>query len=912
MKNLTLKDVVLSGVKLTPMMEQYYSIKNDYPDTLVFFRMGDFYELFFEDAREISSLLNITLTHRGKLGDTPIPMAGIPHHAASNYIDRLTSLGLKVVICEQIENPKDAVGIVKRAVTQVASPGMPFDLDRSDPGEHRYIACASFSEGKYSAIYLDFTTGDFCGHIYQSAEDFLHSLEHYSPKEFVTYFHQWQNLELLSSLLQAKNILVTHLSEDYFNSKNTEIYLEKAIPGIKKDKYLKMTPTALSPMGALCYYVFSTQGANSLSHLRPFQMMAEKNKMRIANSTFLSLEMLPKNKEEGSYSLLGFLNRTLTSIGDREFKTFFQRPSANLEEIIKRQKTIKFFIKEQDLSDSLSRQLKTIRDIQRILAKIATKKCSAQDLIGLGLSIKSFYQILEEIKNLKPSLDIWATLLPSDHEVASHSHSLLKEKKDFLKLAEEISQTINDELGASLENGNLIKFSVDKERDKLWKLCQNTEEELSKLEEKYRQKSGIMKLKIKSNNINGLFIEIPKGQCEKVPGQFKRFQTLVNAERFTTPDLDIFEKDLVSAKDKLQKIERGLFDTLVQSVAEKSKSFQEISWTISQIDIFLSLAKVAFTENFVCPEFSQNKILQLNQCWHPLIKIKSNEQFIPHDIKMNENSFFGLITGPNMAGKTTVMREVAICQALAQMGSFIPAKSAKLSLCDSIFCRIGASDDIVRGQSTFMVEMSEASEIIRHATDRSLVILDELGRGTSTYDGLSLAWALVEHFVQKIKCFTFFATHYHELIEVVDNLPHAKNFCMETKVDKEDVHFQYRFIEGGVAQSYGIFVAKLAGIPSSILNKAKSYLKELEKKHHNQEIKTELPQGGSFLPQEEIGQLDLFSSPYHQTQKNNHTTSDKLIQITKELQNLDINKMTPIEALLKLSEIKDHLSSKTL
>lgn len=894
MEVLTLKDIVESGVNLTPMMEQYYSIKKEYPDTLVFFRMGDFYELFFEDARRISSLLNITLTHRGKLGDTPIPMAGIPHHAASNYIDRLTTQGLKVVICEQIEDPKDAVGIVKRAVTQVASPGMPFDLDRSDATEHRYIASAYKSHGKFVAIYLDFTTGDFCGHTFDLFEDLLQSLAHYAPKEFITYFNQWQENEKLVHYLKLKDILVTHLSEDYFKSKNTEIYLEKAQPGIRRDKYLKMVPEAFAPMGAICYYVFSTQGANSLIHLRPFQLLTEKNKMRIAHSTLLSLEMLPKNKDESSYSLIGFMNRTITAIGDREFKNFFQKPSADLSEIKKRQMAVKFFYQNQELSDSLSVSLKNIRDIQRILAKVATKKCSAQDLLGLSLTLQNYYKLIDEIAKQKPSADLWSLLSPEE-----------KNRKDFLKLAEEIVNTINDELGATLEKGNLIKFGVSKERDKLWKLCQNTEEEVAKLEEKYRKKSGISKLKIKSNNINGLFIEISKAQGEKVPASFKRFQTLVNAERFTTADLETFEKELLSAKEKLQRIETSLFTSLVTCVCEKTKELQEVSWSISQIDIFLSLAKVAFSENFVCPDFQKNKIVELAQCWHPLIKTKSNEQFIPHDIRMDENNFFGLITGPNMAGKTTVMREVAICQALAQMGSFIPAKFAKLSICDSIFCRIGASDDIIRGQSTFMIEMSEASEIIRHATDRSLVILDELGRGTSTYDGLSLAWALVDHFVYKIKCFTFFATHYHELIEVVNNLPNAKNFCMETKVDREDVHFQYRFIEGGVAQSYGIFVAKLAGIPQDILSRAKSYLKQLEYKQSDEKIISKNNKISDEFSPEEIGQLDLFSSLNEQTLKSCEQLLNKNDQIFKDLQKIDLNQITPIDALLKLREIKE-------
>lgn len=889
----TLKEIVDRGIKLTPMMEQYYSVKKEYPDTLVLFRMGDFYELFFEDARRISELLNITLTHRGKLGDLPIPMAGIPHHAASNYIDRLTSQGLKVVICEQIENPKDAVGIVKRAVTQIASPAMPYDIERSDASEHNYLSCAFLYKNqdkkeKYLALFLDFTTGDFEGISCASSTDLIECLEHFNPKEFVTYFGQWPKEEKIDNYLKKKNILKTYLRPEYFDSKNTEIYIEKAIPYFKKDKYLKMLPFAYAPIGALTYYVFSTQGENTLKHLKPFRLHSEKNQMRMAHSTYLSLEMLPKSKEDESHSLFAFMNHTVTPSGEREFRLFFQNPLCDLAEILRRQNCIKFFHDNLATSEDIILKLKRTRDIQRLLAKISTNRSSSQDLIGLSNTIKLYYQIIEDLQKKSPSKDLWACL--SVLEVNK------EEKSQLLQNSKKALASLNDELGASLEKGNLIKFGVNKERDRLWKLCQNTEEELANLEQQYRKKSGISKLKIKSNNINGLFIEITKSHGDKVPESFKRFQTLVNAERFTTPDLEEFEKELMFSKDKLHKVESDIFSSLMSDLLIHSKVLQQMSWSLAHIDIFLSLAKVSRLENFTCPQFQEKKIIHLENCWHPLIKLKSHQQFIPHQIHLDQKNYFALITGPNMAGKTTVMREIAICQALAQIGSFIPAEKAILSLCDSLFCRIGASDDIARGQSTFMVEMSETSEIIRHATEKSLVILDELGRGTSTYDGLSLAWALTEQFVHKVKCLTLFATHYHELIEVVDKLPNAKNFSVETKVDKDEVHFLYRFIEGGVGQSYGIFVAKLAGIPPHILTRANQLLSGLENKQDDPKNIPEAEVSG-----EESGQLDLFSH-IKKTQDPKKCSEQALI--VKYLKKIDINHLTPLEALLKLNELK--------
>jgi DNA mismatch repair protein MutS len=873
---ITLKEIVDSGVKLTPMMDQYYNIRRQYPGILLMFRMGDFYEVFFEDAVNASRLLNISLTHRGKLGEHRIPMAGMPHHAAGTYIDRLTAMGMKVAICEQVEDPKLAKGIVKRAVTQVVSPGMPYDLDKSSKVDNSFMASAFKGENAYYLTFVDYTTGDFFGLCAESEESLLEKLNIYRPKEFITYLGQWDHSKAMTDYLSRESILKTHLSEDYFVEKFTSLYIEKLIPSYKRDQVLKLHAEIINPIGALSYYICSTQSVEELNHFRPFQLLNSEDDMKITYPTLVGLEIFPKHRDDYKSSILGFLDHTRTSMGTRKLKSVFQSPLRSRDKILERQKTIEFFLdhhnKLEDTRDSLS----DIRDLERIMAKVTTGKVNGGDLLNLAKANVSFTDIMKSLKGLPK-------VLPSFSK---------KEITSLKALEDEVFETINDEIGANLDKGNLIKPGANKERDGLAKLTSNATDSLIELESRYRKETKIPNLKVKFNNIAGYFIEISKSHTSKVPSEFVRRQTLVNSERYQSPELAEFEKEMISAKDKLSKLERTIFDKIVKSVQSNSQTILNLANALALIDVFQSFAWSAFQEDFVKPVLStKKKNICIHQGWHPLIKSAIKDQFVKHDINLDAKKFFGLITGPNMAGKTTVMREVAIIQFLTQIGSFVPATSAEVSLCDYIFSRLGASDDIIKGQSTFMVEMSETAEILRHATDESLIILDEIGRGTSTYDGLSIAWSLVEHFVKDTKALTLFSTHYHELIDLVDTLTEAKNLTVKTVNENGNVQFLYQLIEEGAAQSFGIHVAKLAGLPNSILKRSTEILSKLEKTHNHANDVLE----GSVKPQ-----IDMFNAVASVSYESN--------PIIDEIEKLDLMNMTPMQAIQKLHEIKQTLN----
>ena len=872
----TLEQLVQSGVKLTPMMEQYYQVKKQYPDILLMFRMGDFYEMFFEDAREAARILNISLTVRGKIGETPIPMAGIPHHAAATYVDRISQLGKKVVICEQMEDPKEAKGIVKRGVSQIVSPGMPFDLDKTSALENKFIGSGFYQNNVFTLVLLDFTTGDFFGYTFKYLEEFCEKLFLLRPKEFISYLGQWDKFPMVEEYLGAMEALHTHLSQEYFEEKHTSFYIQKLIPTYQRDGIIAQNASVISPLGALSYYVSSTQTIEKISHLRPFKMINNEDSMKVTFSTLAGLEIFPRNKESESNSILGFMDKTRSSMGSRYLKQYFQTPSTDLKVINRRLDLIEGLISQPSFVKTLREKLLDVRDMDRIMAKVSTQKTTAGDMLNMAGAIEIFFEIEKEMEANK----------------FNFFQKLPKKDIDYLnELSQKIRKTISDEMGAHQEKGNLIRPGASKERDRLASLSDSAADELLKLEAKYREETGISNLKIKQNNISGYFIEISNSHLSKVPKSFHRRQTLVNNERYVTDELTEFEKEVTSALDKLIKLEKEIFSSFNVSLADHGPLILDVAKRLAQIDVYQALAWVSLQNNFVRPTMIEGeKKSIIKGAWHPLIKNNIKDSFVTHNISLTDNSYFGLITGPNMAGKTTVMREVAIIQYLAQLGTFVPAHSAELSLCDYLFSRLGASDDIIRGQSTFMVEMAETAEILRHASDRSLIILDEIGRGTSTYDGLSIAWALVEHFVKNIRARTLFATHYHELIELVESLPEAKNFTVRTEQKNGKVQFLYELIEQGATQSFGIHVAELAGLPKEVLKRSKEILKELEDepKHsaHN------LVDRVSF----NSPQLNLFSIE--------KAVPEYLSGLEDDIKSLDITNLTPLQALLKLQDLQ--------
>ena len=878
MTMLELEKIIRSGTKLTPMMEQYYSIKKNYKDHLLLFRMGDFYEVFFEDALQVSQGLNIVLTHRGKLGESPIPMAGIPHHAAATYIDRLTSYGHRVAICEQVEDAADAKGIVKRGVTQVVSEGMPYDLDKVEGRGARYLVAAYKQDQHYYLATLDFTTGEFLGQTFEEERALLHRLQLISPKELITYMGQWEELKELDCLCKNLGILKTHLSREYFEAKHANFYLEKLIPRYREDETLQRWPTILNPIGAIAYYIISTQQLDHFIHIKPFRLLNEEKRLRATLSTLMGLEILPRTPGSYKESLLGFLDCTQTSMGSRRLRDLVTEPLSCKSSIEQRYCFIDFLLKGGELLQKTRKSLKNVYDLERILAKVSTKKVKASDLINLARSIQIYFNfekgLIEHMKNL----------------VSPLAPPQLQGLRD---LAGEIEKTLNDEIGASLEKGNLIKEGIYPERDRLAQLNTDTSLGLKELEKRYQRETGILKLRVKSNNTAGYFVEVSQSYIHKVPPSFRRRQTLTNSERYTTQELDQFEKEILSAQEKLQRWEKKIFNNLLVKVHNYAGSIHTLAHNLSFLDCFVAMAWVTQQEGFTRPCLKQEKGIMLQGVWHPLIKNLLHDEFISHDLTLNEKNYFGLITGPNMAGKTTVMREMAIVQVLAQMGCYVPAEKAELSLCDYLFSRVGASDDLASGRSTFMVEMTEMAEIIRHVSENSMVILDEVGRGTSTYDGLSLAWALVEYLVIKIKPLGLFATHYRELIELVEQLSGAKNLTVEVRNIEGKIQFLYRLMEGGANQSFGIYVAQLAGLPKEILSRSQQILNQLEKRNAHQNS----------------SQLSFFETFENQRQESvpSQKIPPHLLQLEEGLKELDISEMTPLEALNKLSSLQNSL-----
>ena len=867
---LSLEKLVAQGVKLTPMMKQYYEIKQKYPDHLLLFRMGDFYEVFFQDAHQVSQTLNIALTHRGKLDRYSVPMSGIPHHAAATYVDRLSSAGFKIAICDQVQDAQEAKGIVKRAVTRVVTPGLPFDLEQTDAKENYYTVAAFQSKSNWFLAVIDFTTGGCFGVKVATKQRFLETLRTYCPRELVTFPGQWRDIPEIKSWGGEKKVLFTHLAQEYFNPRHTRTYIEKLVPGHQRDRTLALSPEILAPLGALAYYIDSSRPfkpeQNRFFHLAPFRMLSEEGLMKVTLPTLEGLEILPAKKESYRFSLLGMMDKCITRLGSRTLKRLFLFPSTDRQKIIARLDFVHRFVNKPESLTRFRKKLAEVYDIERILAKVAGGKITAGDLHGISRTIR-----------------VWQSL--SENEIPPGVLLSLNEKSRQVlnTLASSIETRINDEPGASLEKGNLIKPGADPLRDQLAKTAYNTQEELVDLENRYRRQTGIPKLKIKSNNVFGYFIEVSRNYARNIPDSFIKRQTLTGVERFTNPELSRFEEKIILAKERLNKLEKALLSEHITQIAAAGVDIQALAQWVGHLDAYLSLAHVSAQENFVRPDIveeGKGRILKYQGLWHPLVKCFNDEPFTPHDLCLDETRYFGLITGPNMAGKTTVMREVVLSQVLVQIGSFVPAQKAQLSLCDHLFSRLGAGDDILQGQSTFMVEMSETAEILRHATKNSLIVLDEIGRGTSTYDGLAIAWALVEYLVDHVKSFTLFATHYHELIELVEGLDKAQNFTVETNNDEGKVKFLYRLIEGGATQSFGIYVAKLAGVPPFVLSRAQTVLGTLEKNENPERMFT--------------------------SQKNSSVEPipEYFIKLEKSLHEIDPLQMTPLEALEKLDGLK--------
>lgn len=869
-------------VNLTPMMRQYLEIKSSCPDAILFFRLGDFYEMFLDDAVIASRILDITLTSRNKGASDEVPLCGIPYHSAQPYLVKLVEAGYKVAICEQVEDPKEVKGIVRREIVRIVTPGLLTEPELLQPKENNYLlALAAGEEERWGIALLDLSTGEFRATEVADLDGARAEIVAIDPAELLLADDiNGSNAALkLSALFEGR--MVNRLPEwifacdraagllcDFFNCERLDAFGCQDLPG------------ATSAAGALLHYLQSTQ-KGALGHIRSLATYQVAEYMLLDETTRRNLELvgtLRDNSRKGS--LLGIIDRTVTAMGGRLLRRWVQQPLLDLGRIRLRQGAIAELIEKSLVRGDLQGDLDGIYDLERLNGKIAMATANAKDLAALRLSIGKLPALRSRFSALESEL---LTSLCSGIDPLEDLHAL-------------IETAIVDDPPFVLREGGLIRDGYDPELDELRQIGREGKGWIARLEQQEKERTGISTLKVRFNRVFGYYIEVTRSQLARIPENYQRKQTLANAERYVTDELKIYEEKVLGAEDKLVEREYELFQSIRQQVAAQGKRVQNSAAALAQLDVLLGLAAVAHERNYVLPELDESSDLVIVEGRHPVVETMSlSERFVPNDVSMNlQEEQILIITGPNMAGKSTFMRQVALLTLMAHMGSAIPARSARIGLVDRIFTRVGASDNLARGLSTFMVEMTETAHILHHATNRSLLVLDEIGRGTSTFDGISIAWAVAEylHDHAPVAAKTLFATHYHELTDLALTRPRVKNFNIAVREWNDQVIFLRRIVAGPASHSYGIQVARLAGLPGLIIERAKEILRNLESGEFEEEGAPRLAKSrrGGSKPSA-TSQMALFDS-------------GNGAEIRRELELCDPTVMTPLEALNFLDHLK--------
>jgi DNA mismatch repair protein MutS len=866
--------------KETPLMKQYKEIKAENQDNILFFRLGDFYEMFFEDAIICSKELGITLTSRNKEKGQNVPLAGIPYHSAAGYISKLVAKGYKVAICEQVEKPSEAKGIVKREVVKVITPGTVIDTDYLDDKSNNYLLGVIIRDKKVGISYLDITTGEFKvtelegENIIASALNEIYKL---SPTEILIESRTLERFnEEFNDYKKLNEIVMNPINK----IKNADAVLKKYFNVISLESYgIEKKDLAVEAGGFILEYVLELHKYNDL----PIQTIGYDNRnnyLELNLATQKNLELVENTKEKSNLgTLLWVLDRCKTSMGTRMLKKMIKNPLLNIDEIEKRQNDITYFIDEVLIREDVREGLKSIYDLERLIGKIILGTENARDLIAIKKSIKSALEVIKTLgKNQMFATDI----------------------KKLVEIYNMIETSIVEEPPFSVREGGMIKTGHNETLDELHTISKSGKNYILEIEKKEKEKTGIKTLKIKYNKVFGYFLEVSRANSHLVPDEYIRKQTLTNAERYITPELKEYESTILNAKGKIEELEYDLLKEISGKLVGEIKLLQKLANGLAYVDVIASLADVATKNNYVCPKVVEGYDLEIKGGRHPIVeKLIVGEEYISNDLSLDTETKVIVLTGPNMAGKSTYMKQAALIILMAQIGAYVPATSATIGIVDKIFTRVGASDDLVSGQSTFMVEMSEVANILNNATDRSFVILDEVGRGTSTFDGLSLASAITEYIHDKIATKTIFATHYHELTELEYKLKYLSNYRIEVSEANDEVVFLREIVKGGADKSYGIEVARLAGLPSEVLVKAKQLLHTLETK--------------KAIIEEKIGseQLSLFGGPTMKVEKPKVeepqiTKGEK--QLLEEMAKIDVNNLTPLDAMLKLNELKKMLT----
>lgn len=871
----------------TPLMKQYNEIKKDYEDSILFFRLGDFYEMFFEDAVKASKELGLTLTSRNKEKDANVPLAGVPYHSASSYITKLVSKGYKVAICEQVEDPKSAKGIVKREVVKVVTPGTVIDVDSLDSKSNNYLLSIREADGKIGIAYIDITTGEFKVTEIEKEKDYsklFNELNKIEPKEILLLDSFYEDVrEQIDDYVQKNQASVSIVGKtrdgnkflmDYFGVISLESY------GIKDKK------AVIGAAAMALDYAQTMQLENELT-VEKIEFLNTSNYAEINSITRKNLELTKNQREKTVYgSLLWVLDRCKTSMGTRLLKRYINNPLLNVKEIEKRQQDVQYFIDNILIREDLKEKLDNVYDLERLLGKIIFGNENGKDLLALKNTLKSSIEIMNILK-----------------ETNFFEEINVKKLYDVYVL---IDESIDEDAPFTVREGGMIKRGYNQELDEIHQIMNSGKDFLLEIEQREKEATGIKNMKIKYNKVFGYFIEVTKSNLDLVPETYTRKQTLANAERFITPELKKYEDTIINSKAKISDLEYYLFKEISAQVKDERNILNSLAEKLAYLDVIVSFATIAIENDYVKPEMLENSdILEIVEGRHPVVeKLIGRSDFIANSTKLKEKERFVVLTGPNMSGKSTYMKQVALISIMAQVGSYVPAKEAKLSIVDKYLTRIGASDDILSGQSTFMVEMSEVSNILNNATEKSLIILDEVGRGTSTFDGVSIATAISIYIHNEIKAKTIFATHYHELTDLENKFDDIVNYRIEVNEKDGKVMFLRNIVKGGADKSYGIEVAKLAGLPKEILKESKKILKRLEQKKELIEKTVNVHQLSLFG--ENLG----FDDDEDEKKKEADEKMKVMSDIIDEIEEKDINNITPMEALKFLSELKAKLEEK--
>ena len=880
--------------ELTPMMKQYMETKSQYQDCILFYRLGDFYEMFFEDALTASRELEITLTGKNCGQEEKAPMCGVPYHAVEGYLNRLVAKGYKVAICEQVEDPKTTKGIVKREVVRIVTPGTNLDTQALDETKNNYIMCIVYIADRYGVSVADISTGDYFVTEIPDSAKLLDEIYRFSPSEIICNEAFYMSGVDMDGMKDRLGITIYSLESWYFDD---EVCRKKLLEHFEVSSFaglgLADYDCGIISAGALLQYLLETQ-KNSLSNLTHITPYAAGKFMMIDSSTRRNLELCETLREKQKRgSLLWVLDKTKTAMGARTLRKYVEQPLIDKTEIICRLDAVQE-LKEQAISrEEIREYLSPVYDLERLITKIAYGSANPRDLTAFRSSLEMLPALLYILQEMKAELlkDLAVDLDPLE---------------DLCIL---VKKAIREDPPIAMKEGNIINDGYNEEVDKLRRAKSDGKDWLAKLENDEREKTGIKNLKIKYNKVFGYYLEVTNSYKEMVPEYYTRKQTLANAERYITPELKELEDMILGAEDKLYALEYELYSEVRDLIASQIERIQKTAKAVAALDAFASLALVAERNNYVRPKINEKGVIDIKEGRHPVVeRMIPNEMFISNDTYLDDKKHrISIITGPNMAGKSTYMRQTALIALMAQIGSFVPAKSANIGLSDRIFTRVGASDDLASGQSTFMVEMTEVANILRNATSKSLLILDEIGRGTSTFDGLSIAWAVIEYISDSrlLGAKTLFATHYHELTELEGKIDNVNNYCIAVKEKGDDIVFLRKIVKGGADKSYGIQVAKLAGVPELVIGRAKEIVEELSDEDITARV-SEIASKERVVKKKpkvkkyddvDIAQMSLFD-----------TVKDD--DVLEELKNLDVGNMTPIDALNTIYRLQNKLKNR--